>query len=186
MNSSISYTHSDFLLELSEFSSSRNSQVPETLKFQKLSSSKSCQVPETLKFQKLSSSRNSQVPKTLEFQKLSSSRNSQVPETLEFQKLSSSKSCQVPKTLKFQKLSSSKNYRVPSFRTRVPKILLSSIELSSITQNFSSNLLLCYVHSSSIFRTRVSKYFSNYIHFVGSTTIQVPRNSTEFRHLITK
>ena len=179
MNSSISYTHSDFLLELSEFPSSKNSQVPETLEFQKLSSSKSCRVPKTLKFQKLSSSKNSRVPKVVEFQKLSST------ETLEFQKLSSSKSCQVPK------LSSSRNSRVPKAIGFHPselefQITLSSNELSSIIQNFSSNLLLCCIHLSSIFRTRVPKYFTSYTHFLGSTTIQVPRNSTEFRHLITK
>ena len=101
MNSSISYTHSDFLLELSEFPSSLNHRVPKTLKFQKLSSSKNSRVPKVVKFQKLSSSRNSQVPKTLEFQKLSSSKNSRVPRVVKFQKLSSSRNSRVPKTLEF-------------------------------------------------------------------------------------
>ena len=189
MNSSISYTHSDFLLELSEFPSSKSCQVPKTLKFQKLSSSKNSRVPKVVEFQKLSSSKSYQVPKTLEFQKLSSSKSCRVPKTLKFQKLSSSKNSRVPKVVEFQKLSSSKNSRVPKtlefqkqsgsiLQNSSSKILLSSNELSSIIQNFSSNLLLCCIHSSSIFRTRVPKYFSNYTHFLGSRTIQVPRNST--------
>ena len=61
MNSSIPYTHSDLLLELSEFPSSKNSQVPETLEFQKLSSSKSHQVPKAIEFH----------PSELEFQNTS-------------------------------------------------------------------------------------------------------------------
>ena len=162
MNSSISYTHSDFLLELSE-SEFQNSQVPETLEFQKLSSSKSCQVPETLEFQ------NSRVPKVVKFQKLSSSRNSRVPKVIEFQKLLSS-----------------------ILQNSSSKLFLSSNELSSIIQNFSSTLLLYSIESSSknsrvpkvikfpksyrvpSFRTRVPNYFWVPTNWVPSFRTSVP------------
>ena len=172
MNSSISYTHSDFLLELSEFSSSKNSRVPKTL------------VPKVVKFQKLSSSKNSRVPKAIEFH----SSDSRVPKVL----LSSNKLSSIiqnsvpyyfwfhriefhPSELEFQITSefqrtefhhSELQFHITSgsiesssiLQNSSSKLLLSSKELSSIIQNFSSNLLLCCIHSSSIFRTRVPKY----------------------------
>ena len=180
MNSSISYTHSDLLLELSEFkfqklSSSRNSRVPKVFKFQKLSSSRNSQAPKVIKFQKLSSSRNSQVPKVIKFQKLSSSRNSQVPETLELQKLSSSKklsssrNSQVPETLEFQKLSSSKNSQVPetlkfqklssSKSNQVPKYFWVPTNWVPSFRTSVPNYLCVPSNRVPSFRTRVPKYF---------------------------
>ena len=77
------YTHSDFLLELSEFSSSKICSSS-----QKLSSSNNTLDPSKNSM----SSKNSRVPKVVKFQKLLSvpDLGARVPETLEFQKLSSS------------------------------------------------------------------------------------------------
>ena len=136
MNSSISYTHSDFLLELSEFSSSRNSQVPKTLKFQITSEFQRTEFHHSeLQFHITS------VFHRIEFH----------PFELEFQN-----------TSEFQR---------------------TEFHHSELQFQFTSVLYPLEFHLSEL---EFQKYFSSYTHFLGSTTIRVPRNSTEFRHLITE
>ena len=160
-------------------------------------------VPETLS----SSSRTSQqlsttsalfrVPKAIEFKKLSSSKSYRVPKTLKFQKLSSSKNSQVPNTSEFHRTEfhhselqfhiTSEFQRTEFHHSELQFHITSEFQRTEFHHSeLQFQLLLCFIEPSSILQNSSSKILLSYTHLWGSTRIQVPRNSTEFRHLITE